>query len=158
MRTVRDIDNTREQVSERHNHLLKLDSWTEHWDEIAILENLSSSLQKLRTELALCSQEGMSLRVHEEVNEFIREHTIGFSLKELVWFWSGFQFGFTEMKYYRLEWFDRYEKYGIEGLLSHMDYSSRASWKRIYEIWVATNYPTQEQEQYNEKRRKATNS
>jgi len=75
------------------------------------------------------------------VDHFLVQYLKGFDFRLMVWFWTGFRFGFSGSRYYRSEWLTRYEKHGMDGFLSHMDYESRATFKQVFDAYYKANLP-----------------
>jgi hypothetical protein len=75
------------------------------------------------------------------VNHFLKQYLKGFDFRLMIWFWTGFRFGFAGSTYYRREWLTRYEKHGMDRFLSHMDYDSRATFKQVLDAWYKANLP-----------------
>jgi len=79
------------------------------------------------------------------VNHFLKQYLKGMDFRLMVWFWTGFRFGFTGERYYRMEWMNRYEKHGMDRFLSHMDYDSRATFKQVFDAYYKANLPLEDE-------------
>ena len=90
-----------------------------------------------------CPQEAMKPVDRDVLIKWLGKCTKSFTMAQVIWFWTGFRFGFAHDRYYRMEWKNRYYKHGMEHFLGHMDGDSRYTFKLVLDAWFKYTFRTE---------------